>query len=410
MERGNDMAEFCTTDTYPAAPPADTGLNANLTDAIDRMAKADLEDGLVSCAAIQVICRDRTVYKANHGFADAEKKVPLNEGHIFRMASMTKPVTAVCVMMQIEAGKLSLEDPVYRYLPAFEHMEVAEIDEKGDLTGTHPAPTHFTVKDLLTHSSGLGSGQVFTKTDCNPGFADGDTLGSKIGDWAKTYLEFDPSTRFSYSGIIGFDVLAHLVEVTSGMSYAEFAKERLFSPLGMNSSCFLPDEDQWGRMVQMHATVGKGVIRPVDMKRHVFEQFPVTYHSGGAGLASALQDYTRFAHMLLCDGISGGVRILKEETVRQMRRAQLPSMLPGTDATYSWGLSMRVVLQDNGSQAPLRTGAYGWSGAYGTHFWCDPVRQLCAVYCSNMTTANGAGALTARHIEKAVMDNLGELN
>ena len=114
--------------------------------------------------------------------------------------------------------------------------------------------------------------------------------------------------------------------------------------------------------------------------------------------------------MLLCDGISGGVRILKEETVRQMRRAQLPPMLPGTDATYSWGLSMRVVLKDNGSQAPLRTGAYGWSGAYGTHFWCDPVRQLCAVYCSNMTTANGSGALTARHIEKAVMDNLGELD
>lgn len=395
---------------YPYASPADTGLSAGLTDAIDRMAKTDLEDGLVSCAAIQVVCRGKTVYKANHGFADAEKKVPLNDRHIFRMASMTKPVTAVCVMMQIEAGKLSLEDPVCRYLPAFEHMEVAETDEKGNLTGTHPAPTPFTVKDLLTHSSGLGSGQVFLNTFWNPVFADNATLGSMIGDWAHTYLEFDPSTRFSYSGTVGFDVLAHLVELTSGMTYAEFAKDKLFAPLGMSSSCFRPDEDEWGRMVQMHASAEKGLIRPVDMKRHVFEQFPLTYHSGGAGLASSLDDYTRFAHMLLCDGISGGVRILKEETVRQMRRAQLPPMLPGTDATCSWGLSMRVVLADNGSQYPLRTGAYGWSGAYGTHFWCDPVRQLCVVYCSNMTTANGSGALTARHIEKAVMDNLGELD
>lgn len=395
---------------YPYAPPAETGLSADLTDAIDRMAKEDLEDGLISCAAIQVICKDKTVYKANHGFADAEKKVPLNDRHFFRMASMTKPVTAVCVMKQIEEGKLSPEDPVCRYLPAFEHMEVADTDEKGNLIGTHPAPTHFTVKDLLTHSSGLGSGQYHVKASCNPVFADDATLGSKIDDWANTYLEFDPSTRFSYSGIAGFDVLAHLVELTSGMTYREFAKEKLFSPLEMDSSCFVPDEDQWGRMVQMHATAGKGVIRPVDMKRHVFEQFPLTYHSGAAGLASTLNDYTRFAHMLLSGGISGGVRILKEETVRQMRQAQLPPMLPGTDATYSWGLSMRVVLADNGSQYPLRRGAFGWSGAYGTHFWCDPVRRLCAVYCSNMSTANGAGALTARHMEKAVMDNLGEMN
>jgi len=398
------------TSIVPYAPPAETGLSANLTEAIDQMAKDDLEDGLISCAAIQVICKGKTVYKANHGFADAEKKVPLNDGHIFRMASMTKPVTAVCVMMQIEAGKLSLDDPVFRYLPALEHMEVAETDENVRLIGSHPAPTHFTVKDLLTHSAGLCSGALFLNSYWNPVFADNATLGSKIDDWARTYLEFDPSTRFSYSGIAGFDVLAHLVELTSGMPYADFAKEKLFSPLEMNDSCFVPSEDQWGRMVQMHATAEKGVIRPVDMKRHVFEQFPLTYHSGAAGLASSLDDYTRFAHMLLCGGSSGGVRILKEETVRQMRTAQLPPMLPGTDATYSWGLSMRVVLADKGSQYPLRTGAYGWSGAYGTHFWCDPVRQLCAVYCTNMTTANGAGALTARHIEKAVMDNLGELN
>lgn len=394
---------------FPACSPAETGLSAGLTEAIDQMTKTDLEDGLVSCAAIQVLCKDKNVYKAYHGYADAEKTVPLNDRHLFRMASMTKPVTAVCVMKQIEAGKLALEDTVETYLPAFANMEVAEVDAEGNLTGTHPAPTAFTVKDLLTHSSGLGSGVHFAKFCRNPGFAAGDTLGSKIDDWAHSYLEFDPSTRFSYSGLVGFDVLAHLVELTSGMSYAEYARENLFAPLGMDDTFFLPTEEQWERFVRMHETVEKGVTRPVDMQGKVFGNCPVTYHSGGAGLVSCLDDYTRFSHMLLCDGISGGVRILQEETVKQMRQRQLRPLVPGTDATYSWGLSMRVILEDNGSQRPLRTGAYGWSGAYGTHFWCDPVRQLCAVYCSNMTTAGGSGALTARHLEKAVMENLGDL-
>ena len=393
---------------YPCASPAVVGLSAGLTEAIDQMTKTDLEDGLVSCAAIQVICKDKTVYKGNHGFADADGKVPLEDRHLFRMASMTKPVTAVCVMKQIEAGKLSLEDPVEKYLPALQNMEVAETDADGNLTGTHAAAP-ITVKDLLTHSSGLGSGPWFGKFCRDAGFAEGSTLGSKIDDWGHSLLEFDPGTRFSYSGLVGFDVLAHLVELTSGMAYADFAKEKLFLPLGMTDTCFLPNEDQWSRIVQMHETVEKGVIRPVDMHGHVFGNCPVTYHSGGAGLVSCLNDYTRFAHMLLCDGISGDVRILQDSTVQQMRTMQLRPLVPGTDATYSWGLSMRVILADNGSQRPLRTGAYGWSGAYGTHFWCDPVRQLCAVYCSNMTTAGGSGALTARHLEKAVMDNLGDL-
>ena len=282
---------------YPSALPSAVGLSAGLTQAIDRMNETDLADGLVSCAAVQVVCRDKTVYKANCGYADAAGTVPLQDHHLFRMASKTKPVTAVCVMMQVEAGKLALEDPVSKYLPALQNMDVAEVDAQGNLTGTHPAPTPITVKDLLTHSSGLGSGQWFGKFCENPGFSDGATLGSKIADWGHTLLEFDPSTRFSYSGLVGFDVLAHLVELTSGMTYADFAREKLFAPLDMNDTCFLPNAEQWERIVQMQETVEKGVIRPVDMQGHVFGNCPVTYHSGGAGLVSCLSDYTRFAHI-----------------------------------------------------------------------------------------------------------------
>ncbi len=375
---------------------------STLNKRLDAMAAADMRDGLVSCAGMQVVLDGKTVYKANHGYADADRSVPLADTHLFRMASMTKPVTAVCVMQLVEGGKLSLDDPVERYLPLFQNRQVAEVSGDGKLTGTHPAPRPFTIRDLLTHSSGLGSGAYFGQFCKNPGFADGDTLASKIGDWADSLLEFDPGTRFSYSGLVGFDVLAHLVELTSDMSYEDYAKANLFGPLGMTDTCFTPTADQWTRLVQMHETVEKGVIRPVDMQGQVFGGCPTTYHSGGAGLVSSLADYTRFARMLLGKGTLDGVQILRQDTVESMHTRQLPPLVPGTDATYSWGLSMRLALCDNGSQAPLPKGAYGWSGAYGTHFWCDPVGRLCAVYVSNMTTAGGSGALTARHFENVV--------
>lgn len=384
---------------FLASPHESTGLSANLTSAMDAMIREDLASGLISCASATVLCQNMVVYRGF--FGNADEGVPLNETHLFRMASMTKPVTAVCVLRQIETGKLSLTDPVETYIPALSQMRVAETDGKGNLTGSHPAPRPITVQDLLTHSSGLGSGTLFAQA----GYDFTGTIGSQMDTWGTSLLEFDPGTAFSYSGLVGFDVLAHLVELTSGMSYEEYAKMYLFEPLGMTDTGFTPTEDQWSRLVRMHMTED-GQAKPVDMGRHVFGNLPVTYHSGGAGLFSSLDDYTRFAHMLLCDGTSCGVRILREETVRTMRTPHLPPMLPGTDATHSWGLSVRVITADNGSQAPLTTGCYGWSGAYGTHFWCDPVRDLCAVYCSNMTTAGGSGARTARHIEKVVMDNL----
>lgn len=375
---------------------------STLENRLNAMAKEDIRAGLVACAGMQVILNGKTIYKANHGYADAAGTVPLCDKHLFRMASMTKPVTAVCVMQLIESGKLALEDPVERYLPVFRNMQVAEVDGSGKLTGTHPAPRPFTIHDLLTHSSGLGSGAYFGQFCKNPGFAAGDTLRKKIPDWAESLLEFDPGTRFSYSGLVGFDMLAHLVELCSDMSYEDYAQKNLFTPLHMTDTCFTLTDEQWTRLVQMHETLDDKTIRPVDMEGRVFGNCPTTYHSGGAGLVSCLDDYTRFAHMLLCEGTLDGVQILHEDTVKQMHIRQLPPLVPGTDATYSWGLSMRVALADNGSQAPLPQGAYGWSGAYGTHFWCDPTGQLCAVYVSNMTTAGGSGALTARHFENVV--------
>ncbi len=390
---------------YTYSSPCEMGLSHDFTASIDKTLAEDLDSGLISCAAASVMCKNKLVYRNFVG--NASSNIPLNEKHLFRMASMTKPVTGVCVMRQIENGKLALTDSITKYIPALSDLTVGEFDSDGNLIGSHSSPRHITVEDLLTHSSGLGSGTLFD-TQFMPNHTILPTIGEMAPVWKDCFLAFDPGTAAYYSWLVAFDLLAHIVELTSDMAFEEYAKAYLFNPLEMTDTCFTPNDDQWSRIVQICATEnGKAV--PVNMGNSVFANFPRTYHSGGGGLISSLDDYTRFAHMLLSDGISFGTRILKEETVKVMRTPHLPPMLPGTDSGFTWGYSMRIVTADNDSQAPLTKGCYGWSGAYGTHFWCDPVRQISAVYLSNMTTAGGSGALTARHMEHAVMNNLGNL-
>ena len=394
-------------DLFPAALPEEAGMRASLTQDIDNMVEDALARGAVANSAIAVVSKGRLVYEGYAGLADIEAGISVTPNHIYRAASMSKPVTAACVMMQVEAGNLALDDEVCRYLPDLADMSVAESDGKGNLTGSHKAPRNFTIRDLLTHSSGLGSGPFFWESCRRPDYTTEDTLETKIPDWGTSLLQFDPGSAFSYSARVGFEVLGRLVEITSGMDFQTFIVEKLCKPLGMTDTRFVPSEDQWNRLVRAYATNEEVTLkREHRLDRVIFAGGPETYFSGGGGLFTTLEDYVRFAGMLQNFGTLNGVQILKRETVEEMQKPQLPYCLPGTDATYSWGLSMRVVTADNGSQAPLRKGAFGWSGAYGTHFWCDPVNDVFAVYMSNMTTAGGSGALTARHIEKAVMDNL----
>lgn len=375
--------------------------------AVERMAREDLEIGRVACA--EVLIGNREGVKLHRQFSGEGGKKTVRPDSLFRMASMTKPVVGVCFLIQYERGLIGLDDPVSRYIPELGNLTVGEFDSRWNVTGSHPSPREVTPRDLLTHSSGVGSGMwYYTKCD-KAAIAEGMTLADKMADYGQMYLEFDPGTGASYSALAGFDILARLTEITSGMSIERFARENLFDPLGMSDSTFDPTPEQMGRIVTMHAERnGQAVPDEGSVEGRTFGGLPRTYFSGGAGLVSCGKDYARFAQMLLCEGqLPGGARILQPETVREMASPQLdPKKTWGVDDTWSWGLSVRVVTKDNGSQKPLNHGAFGWSGAYGTHFWVDPVNGLFAVYLSNMTTAGGSGALTARRIEAVVMEQI----
>jgi len=394
---------------FETAHPASVGLDETLETVVDQTVQNDIAAGEIVGAAVGIFCQGKCVYKKNHGYANTEPKIPLRDDHLFRMASMTKPITAVCVLKQMEEGKLSLDDPAGKFIPKLMHMNVMDIDDAGNILGSHPAQRPITVRDLLSHSSGIGSGDWQDKLNCNMSIPNGYVLGDKMDDWAASYLAFEPGSRAKYSWLVGFDILAHIIELTSDMPYADFAEKYVFRPLGMTDTVFHPSEEQWNRLVTMHTKISPGVCKPYPNYERQICGCPPSYHSGAAGVVSSLNDYSRFAHMLCSDGVSGGVRILKSSTVQEMRSRQLPLGTRGTDDTLTWGLGVRVALTDFGLRKFWTAGTFSWSGAFGTHFWCDPTHQLFAVFCSNTTTSAGADAITARHIEKAVLDCMGDL-
>ncbi|MBQ9132492.1 MAG: beta-lactamase family protein [Clostridia bacterium] len=370
-------------------------LRANIE---ERMAK-DLEENNVSGVSLIVKQNGSTVYSSCFGTTVPGGDIPVTPDTLFRMASMTKPITGVAVMRLVEQGKLRLDDDVERYLPQFSNMRVAILDENGNVTGSVPAQNKIKILHLLTHTSGLGSKECAVYYLARMTDADRRTLQDSVNYFATTCLLFDPFTNQAYSGLMGFDVLAAIVEKITGEDYLTHLKRVLFDPLGMVNTTFTPSEEQWARLITMHNKVdGKSVVGHT-VPGCVFHSYPAsTRYGGGSGLISNVEDYIKFAEMLRLGGSYGGVQILKPETVAQMATPHVPaSIQPGKQR---WGLSMRVIVSEEYQRLPV--GAFGWSGAHGTHFWIDPVNGITAVYLKNSHFDGGSGATTSRHFEKDV--------
>lgn len=356
---------------------------------------SDVASGKVGGAAIAVTQDGKTVYQGC--FGDERIGIRVTEHTLFRLASMTKPITAAAILLLIDRGAFELDTPVSKFIPGFEKMDIGEICG-GEMRIKCPARTSITIRHLLTHSSGLGSGPVgdYVAAELPP--CKRETLAQAVEHYVKNPLDFEPFTCQSYSPIHAFDVLARIVEIVSGLSYDKFLEKEIFLPLGMVETTFAPTAEQWSCIVPMH-TYQNGAGRVVAMPENsVALDFPITCFSGAGSLLSTLEDYKKFAAMLLNYGTFEGKRIISEKMIREMATAQLPSsIMSGPEV---WGLGVRVINDETYGALPC--GTFGWSGAYGTHFWVDPVNRITAVYMKNSTYDGGAGSNTACRFERDV--------
>ena len=366
---------------------------AALTCRIEERAAADLAEGRISGVAISVFQAGQELYRGFLGRQSPEGDAPLREDALFRLASMTKPITAVATMILVERGLLSLEDTVDRFYPAFTSMRVRMSDGVFE-----PTTRKITVRQILTHSSGIGSGEAWNDSLKIITDQDRSSVDAFVEFLSRQPLSFVPGTKAEYSGIGAFSVLTGMIQKITGMSYAEFLKKEIFDPCRMVDTAFEPTEEQWARLIVMHDRRDGTSVVGQTFEGCVFERIPASNYLGGAGLIASAEDYFRFAKMLLAGGIYEGNRVLTEASVAEISRPQFFKK-----ASESWGLGVRVITDGSGV---LPEGSYGWSGAYGTHFWIDPENEIIGIYMKNSRYDGGSGAVTSKHFERDVYVSL----
>ena len=384
------------TAAAPTAKPEEVGLSTERLKRVAELIQRHVAAGSFSGAVALVARNGRVAYHEAFGLMDIEAKKPMVKDGIFEIMSMTKPVIGVATLMMMEEGKVRLQDPVSKFIPEWRNMTVAVAlpappAGRGGAAAAPPAPAggrgavaeprYYTVpverdvqiRDLLTHTSGVVSGT--NSNFANRAVAAGpkETLADYIPRLGRVPLEFQPGTRWAYSAAAGFDVLSRVVEVASGMPIDRFVKQRIFDPLEMKDTTYvLPAGNP--RLVKLYSRSGDA-LRPAPYPNFVNG----IYFSGGGGLFSTPADYAQFAMMLVNGGELNGKRILSPRLVELMGSAFAPDTLPGRQRGESYGLSVRVVNDPVARNSFLTQGTFGWSGAFGTHFWVDRKEKLIAV-------------------------------
>ena len=374
----------------PTAAPADVGIGQ--LDRITQVFKADTDAKRIPGAVVMLARNGKVVYHEAFGVRDPATGTPMQKDSIFRIYSMTKPITGVAVLMLMEDGKIRLTDPISKYLPALKNPKVMveSVDPQGRRVATTvPANREITIQDLMRHTSGItyGAGnsaaeQAMTKAGIGIQLAGSDAkpLSARMTDQqmveelGKLPLMFQPGTSWEYGRSI--DVLLALVEVVSGQRADVFLQERIFKPLDMTDTFFNVPADKLDRVAQPGADPDTGeTAKLTDVTQ------PRIFLGGGEGLLSTASDYMRFALMLANHGEANGVRLLSRKTVELMSSDHLgpvlsrgPSFEPGPG--YGFGLMVAVRTQPGLAGYAGSVGEYNWAGAAGTAFWVDPKEKL----------------------------------
>lgn len=400
------------------ATPESQGFSSDRFKKIDQVMSGWIDKGWMQGGTALVIRNNKIVYYKAAGFNDKELNVQMQKDNIFRIASQTKAITSVAIMILFEEGKLLLDDPVSKYIPAFTKQQVLDKFNAADTTYTTvPAKKEITIRELLTHTSGLGYAQIgsreanaiYAKSNITAGIGvQGDKLTDAMNRLAKLPLMHQPGEKWTYG--LNSDLLGCLVEVISGISLDEFFRTRIFEPLGMTDTYFtIPKNKAW-RLVKLYRedSTGKLVKAEANMLngKTVTPDYPLygsNYYSGGAGLSSTIYDYGVFLQMLLNGGIHNGKRILSRNTVRLMTMNQIGDLGLGND---KFGLGFQVVVEKSSGRTPSNIGTFSWGGAFATSYWVDPKEKMVMLFYRQLqNTSKGEMAEKFRTMVYAALND-----
>jgi CubicO group peptidase (beta-lactamase class C family) len=391
---------LCSQGLPTAKRPEDGGFSSERLNRITKFFQADIDKGAIPGAVVLVARNGKVLYFQALGFQDREKQTAMKPGAIFRIASMTKPIASVAIMMLAEEGKIDLLAPVSQYLPEFKDVKVGV--EKVDPSTGKPVlslenPRHpMTVQDLLRHTSGLVYGpfgntlvhQAYRNANL---FDPGQTLAEFVTKLSKLPLAHQPGTAHEYG--MSIDVLGRIVEVVSGIPFDRFVEGRITKPLDMQDTAFYVSAAQSSRVAELQVDPATGK-RPSSALVENLTKEKQKWFSGGGGLLSTASDYARFCQMLLNGGELNSVRLLSPKTVAVMDSDQLPPGIPrvggyedldpSPSLGQSFGLGFAVRTQLGPNPLPGSPGDFFWAGAYGTYFWVDPQEKLSAVLMMQM--------------------------
>ncbi len=383
----------------PTAKPESVGLSAERLDRISATVQKDIDEKRIAGAVTLVMRHGQVTWIKAQGMSDLEAGKPMRQDSIFRICSMTKPITSTAVMILYEEGKFMLDDPISKYIPEFKNPKVLVKSETGT-THTIPAKREITIRDLLTHTSGLtyhwnsDLGQMYKDANVAHGILPYDgTIEDNVKRLATLPLLFSPGEKFEYS--LGVDVLGRLVEVVSGQSLDEFFRVRIFQPLGMKDTYFFLPENKLDRLATAYTYYdGKGLMRfpdtPIVEGSMVYSaDYPYKgakkLFAGGAGLTSTAGDYARFCQMILNGGKLGEKRLLSRKSVELMSHDQLGKIAPDEGFGLGFGVEgVKTPLHELGS-----TGEYGWGGFFYTAFSIDPKEEMIVVFMGQLHPTGG---------------------
>jgi len=362
---------------------------------IDTMLIKSIKDGWIA-GAVGFIARDgKIIYNRAFGESDIETGTPMKTDDIFRIASQTKAITSIGLMMMYEEGKFLLDDPISKYIPEFSNPTVIDKYNPKDTTYTTiPAKREVTIRDLLTHTSGIdyaGIGSpmmtaVYTKGGVKGGFGnDNITIGDDIRALGKLPLVHQPGERFTYG--LNVDVIGYLIEILSGKPLDQYFRERIFEPLGMNDTWFYLPEDKKGRLVKVNTENAEHKVASMPQDALNYPLSNGKYFAGGAGLSSTTKDYAIFLQMLLNKGEYNGRRLLARRTVELITSNQIGDLYVGKDKFW---LGFEITTKEGQAQLGVTEGSFAWGGYFATTYWADPKERLvCLLFMQQYPMSHG---------------------